>query len=80
LEANYNELLEEIGKEPTVEELSKHRLSISHDLVEIFTRKRVDKDTVLSGMKVGNDPVTEVLGTVNFFLNKLESLDISTGS
>lgn len=77
LDNNYKALVEDIGREPTPEEVQKHRINAGASIVEVLTRKKVGDNLV--GRNILKEPVTEVLGMVNFFLTRLEGLDTSTG-
>lgn len=48
-----------------------NKVNIGSQLVEIYTRKRVDGKEV-PGLDVSERPVTEVIGLVNFFLSRSE--------
>lgn len=55
-----------------VKDSSLDTVNAGQKIVYLFTKKR-GRDYDIPGWNISNEPVTEVLGLVNFFLNKLES-------
>lgn len=72
LGASYDKLKADLGRDPEASEVYLNRLLIGHKIVEVYTRKRISKEKVLPGMDVKGEPVTKVLGLVNFFLSKYQ--------
>jgi hypothetical protein len=78
LDINFKELKEDLGRDPEEDELRIHRINCASKIVEQLTRKKIGDKMI--GRKIDDEPVTEVLGLVNFFLLRLQGSDISTGS
>lgn len=71
LERVDNELKSRIP-EPTEQQLLNNRAYAGVKITRLFTQKRYDGYSV-PGLNISNEPVTKVLGLVNFFLLKLEN-------